>query len=101
MKKRKLLIVVSLAMLLLMSVNVMAAEKDSGKVQIGQLVKQGDVDVDGDVDEDDLATLRKVLVGSDTRHMSSVANVNLDEASAVDVRDLIHLKKLITDSSGQ
>lgn len=96
MKKKKL-IIPCLVMLLAISMNVIAANQDSGNIDIGQLIKQGDVDINGVVDKDDLVTLRKVLVGSDTEHNSSAANVNRDEKSAVDVTDLIRLKTLIPD----
>lgn len=93
----KRLISVLLSIVLLFTVTVTAFADDSGEIDFGDIGGvAGDVDVDAYVGTQDMVVLRKILLAVEVAQSKQTADVNSD--GAIDVRDLIRLKKIMTDN---
>ena len=57
-----------------------------------RLYTLGDVDFSGEIDTTDLAVLKKDLLGAD----STVQFADVNNDGNIDIKDLVHLKKMFT-----
>lgn len=97
--KIKLLAIFCVLVLLCTPISTSALGEDTQTIHISDLVKTGDLNVDGAIDSDDLVVIRKVLLGIDVDTDKEVCKVNADDA--VNVKDLVALKKLISAAVSQ
>lgn len=65
----------------------------ASEATVYKIVAHGDANGDGELDADDLTTLKKVLLGVETEYETDGANSNGDEV--IDIIDLINLKKKV------
>lgn len=92
----KKFISILLSIVLIFSVMITASATDSGDIDFGDIGGvAGDVDVDTYVATSDLVALRKILLSVQEAQSKKTADVNSDEV--IDIRDLIRLKRIMSD----
>lgn len=75
------------------SVEEYAKTNGFGFVPLGDEAVKGDIDLDGDLDADDLALLRKTLIKKLTLSGDALTAADAHNDGIIDIRDLVNLKK--------
>lgn len=98
----KRLLAITLLAFFVFSLNTLALGTDSDEIDIGEIVSSdilGDINLDDELDADDIAIMRKNLLGTETDSLlAQTVLLDLNNDDKFDLIDLVRIKKLLANS---